>query len=155
MKGYFGIGIYHPKHHQNIGTLMRSAVCFGATKLFTIGRRYHRQSSDTVNAICQVPTYHYASFDELYTHFVLVNAGISEWPVYCMLDGSNWHYTLRNVPQEPQEIRRTVWVNVYPEPAESFAHPTRRRADAGAGSCDTRLACLRVEIVGKEGQFDE
>lgn len=42
----FGIGVYHPKHEINIGTLIRSAYIFGANYVFTVGRRYKRQSSE-------------------------------------------------------------------------------------------------------------
>lgn len=54
-RGYFGVGIYHTKTEQNVGTLMRSAQCFGAAFVFTIGKRYHRQSSDTMNAMNALP----------------------------------------------------------------------------------------------------
>ena len=63
-RGFFGIGIYQPKHTENIGTLMRSAFCLGADFLFTIGRRYKTQSSDTVKAVRHIPYYHYVSADE-------------------------------------------------------------------------------------------
>lgn len=45
VRGYVGIGVYHPKTGINIGTLFRSARAFGADFVFTIGRRYQRQSS--------------------------------------------------------------------------------------------------------------
>lgn len=64
MRGYFGIGIYHFKHDVNIGGLMRSAFAFGASFIFTIGRKYQRDSSDTVGASQQIPLYHYQDFDE-------------------------------------------------------------------------------------------
>ena len=42
----FGIGVYHPKCGLNIGTLIRSPeYIFGASYVFTIGRRYKKQSS--------------------------------------------------------------------------------------------------------------
>lgn len=63
MRGYFGIGIYHPKTEQNIGTLFRSAASLGASFIFTIGRRYQRQSSDTCDSAGQIPLYHYYSFE--------------------------------------------------------------------------------------------
>lgn len=44
---------------------MRSAYCFGAAFVFTIGRRYTRQSSDTVHADKWIPCYNYSSIDEL------------------------------------------------------------------------------------------
>ena len=64
MRGYFGIGIYHPKNGVNIGTLWRSAYIFGAGFIFTIGRRYKKQSSDTVCAYRHVPLFHFQSIDE-------------------------------------------------------------------------------------------
>lgn len=63
--GYFGIGVWHPKFYQNTGTLFRSAVCFGADFVFTVGRRYDRQSSDTVHVVNCIPTYHYLTVDQL------------------------------------------------------------------------------------------
>lgn len=40
---YFGIGIYHVKNEENIGTLWRSANISGADFIFTIDRRYNGQ----------------------------------------------------------------------------------------------------------------
>lgn len=61
--GYFEIGIYHPKTEVNIGTLWRSAFQLGAQGIFTIGHRYKRQASDTVNAMLQIPLRHYEDFE--------------------------------------------------------------------------------------------
>lgn len=63
--GYFGIGVYHSKHEVNVGTLMRSAFCFGASFVFTIGRRYQQRASDTTKTIHSVPCYHYDTIDSL------------------------------------------------------------------------------------------
>lgn len=63
-RGYFGIGIYHPKTESNMGTLWRSAHNFGADYIFTIGRRYRRQSSDTTKASRHIPLYEYDTFEE-------------------------------------------------------------------------------------------
>lgn len=81
MRGYFGIGVYHPKSEVNIGTLMRSAVCFGANFTFTIGRRYTRQASDTTHTIHQIPVYHYRDFEELYQNL----------PIGCRVIGVEIH----------------------------------------------------------------
>lgn len=62
-KGYFGIGVFHPKTEDNIGTLWRSAQNFGASFLFTIGRRYKTQSTDTTKASRHIPLYHYLTYD--------------------------------------------------------------------------------------------
>jgi len=64
MSGYYEIGIYHTKAEVNVGTLWRSAFQLGASGVFTIGCRYKRQASDTVNAMYQIPLRHYETFDE-------------------------------------------------------------------------------------------
>lgn len=63
-RGYFGIGIYHTKTEFNIGTLWRSANIFGASFIFTIGKRYRRQSSDTLQTKRHIPLYHYETFEQ-------------------------------------------------------------------------------------------
>lgn len=67
-RGYFGIGIEHTKSEENIGGLFRSAMVYGASFAFTIGRRYTRQSSDTPNALKHIPLYHYLTFDDFFRH---------------------------------------------------------------------------------------
>lgn len=62
--GYFEIGIYHIKNKSNIGTLWRSAHQLGASGIFTIGKRYHHQSSDTHKTPRHIPLRHYLTFDE-------------------------------------------------------------------------------------------
>lgn len=62
-RGYFGIGIYHSKKQVNIGTLMRSAYIFGASFIFTIGRQYTYQASDTTKSWRHVPLWHYNDID--------------------------------------------------------------------------------------------
>lgn len=64
--GYFGVGIYRPKTETNVGTLWRTAHILGAAFIFTIGRRYKRQSSDTTAAGNNIPLYHYETFDDFY-----------------------------------------------------------------------------------------
>jgi tRNA(Leu) C34 or U34 (ribose-2'-O)-methylase TrmL len=67
-RGYFGIGIYHPKTTENIGTLWRSAHNFDADFIFTVGARYHKQPSDTTKAHRHVPLYHYKDMADLKSH---------------------------------------------------------------------------------------
>lgn len=55
MRGYFGIGIASGKTPENLGTLWRSAYQFGAAFIFTIGKRYKRQCSDTYSTTKHVP----------------------------------------------------------------------------------------------------
>jgi tRNA G18 (ribose-2'-O)-methylase SpoU len=63
-RGYYGIGIYHPKTPVNLGTLWRSAHNFGATFIFVIGSRYKIQSSDTTKAYRHIPLFTYKNFAE-------------------------------------------------------------------------------------------
>jgi tRNA G18 (ribose-2'-O)-methylase SpoU len=62
LRGYFGVGIFHSKSVVNVGTLWRSAHNFGADWLFTIGRRYRTQASDTTKATKHVPLYEFDTF---------------------------------------------------------------------------------------------
>lgn len=64
MRGYFEIGVFAPKTETNIGTLWRSAYQLGAAGIFTIGRRYQRQGSDTTAAWRHVPLRHYPTFTD-------------------------------------------------------------------------------------------
>ncbi len=68
MRGHFGIGVYHTKTPENIGTLMRSAYAFGAAYVFTVGRRYRREASDTTKTWRHIPLYHYGSIEDLKSH---------------------------------------------------------------------------------------
>lgn len=67
-RGYFAVGIYHPKHQINVGGLMRSAGLFGAAMVFAVGQRYRRQASDTMNAAAHIPLLHFADVDDLVEH---------------------------------------------------------------------------------------
>ncbi len=61
---YFEIGIYNPRNRENIGTLWRSAWQLGAAGIFTIGRPYKPQTSDTSAAHRLIPLRHYPTFEE-------------------------------------------------------------------------------------------
>ncbi len=67
-RGFFGIGVYHPKTEHNIGTLLRSAQNMGAAFVFTVGRRYQKQATDTGNATMHLPSYHHDTLDDLIRH---------------------------------------------------------------------------------------
>jgi len=64
MRGFWGIGIYHPKTEANIGTLWRSAFLYGADFIFTIGRRYKSQSSDTIKTPRHIPLWNFDCFED-------------------------------------------------------------------------------------------
>ena len=65
-RGYFGIGIENTKNILNVGTLWRSAIIMGADYIFTIGKRYKHQSSDTMKAPKHIPLFEYENFDSFY-----------------------------------------------------------------------------------------
>lgn len=67
-RGFFAIGIYRTKTAANVGTLWRSASSFGAAFVFTVGRRYQRQASDTSNTPLQTPLIHFDTVDDLHAH---------------------------------------------------------------------------------------
>lgn len=64
MSGYFEIGVYHPKREVNVGTLWRSALQLGASGIFVIGPRYHKQHSDTLGATAHIPFRHFWTFSD-------------------------------------------------------------------------------------------
>lgn len=67
-RGYFGIGIYHAKNESNIGTLWRSANILGADFIFTIGKRYSKQCSDTMATPRHIPLFHYTDWEDFFRH---------------------------------------------------------------------------------------
>ena len=67
-RGYFGIGVFHGKNEQNIGTLWRSANIMGADFIFTIGKRYQRQCSDTMKTPRHIPLFNYKDFEDFVAH---------------------------------------------------------------------------------------
>lgn len=67
-RGYFGIGIFHGKNEENIGTLWRSANILGADFIFTIGKRYSKQCSDTMNTPKHIPLWHFDDWDDMFHH---------------------------------------------------------------------------------------
>ena len=68
MRGYYGIGVYKGKNKINIGTLWRSAYSFGASFIFTIGKRYEKQASDTIKAIRHIPLWHFTDWKDFNDH---------------------------------------------------------------------------------------
>lgn len=67
-RGFFAVGIWHPKHENNVGTLWRSATLYDAAFVFTVGARYRRQASDTPNTPAHIPLFHYTDVDDLVKH---------------------------------------------------------------------------------------
>lgn len=83
MRGYFGIGIENYKKDTNIGTLWRSAYSLGASFIFTIGRKYQKQCSDTSNTWKHMPLFSYTDFDDFYKNLpdACLLVGIENWGI--------------------------------------------------------------------------
>ena len=88
-RGYFGIGIENCKTELNIGTLWRSAHIMGASFIFTIGKRYKKQSSDTMKTWRSIPLYHYDTFEEFY----------KSMPHDCILTGVEIHESSKPIKE--------------------------------------------------------
>lgn len=67
-RGYFAIGIEHGKNSLNMGSLWRTAAILGAAFIFTVGRRFKRQASDTMKSWRHMPTFHFATLEDLFAH---------------------------------------------------------------------------------------
>lgn len=68
-RGYFALGVWHPKREANVGSIMRTAHLYGAAFTFTVGERYHRrQATDTTNARRHVPMFTFPTIDDALTH---------------------------------------------------------------------------------------
>ena len=74
----FAIGIEHTKTKENVGTLWRSAYNFGASMVFTVGKRYKHQGSDTTKTWRHIPLLHFQSWDDYREHmpYQWMNVGI-------------------------------------------------------------------------------
>lgn len=67
-RGFFAIGIVNNKTEANLGTLWRSADLFDAAFIFTVGRRYKRQSSDTLKTPRHTPLFNFEDVADLRAH---------------------------------------------------------------------------------------
>lgn len=55
MRGFATIGLYHPKDHHNIGSVLRAAHCYNARMIAVEGARYQRAATDTQAAYRHIP----------------------------------------------------------------------------------------------------
>ena len=67
-KGYYGIGIFHGKCEENIGTLWRSAFILDADFIFTVGKRYRAQCTDTPKTPRHIPLFHFDTWEDFMHH---------------------------------------------------------------------------------------
>lgn len=68
MRGYCGIGIYNVKYGVNVGGLWRHAQAFGASFVFTIGKRFREEASDTTRTYKHLPMFNYLDADDFLSH---------------------------------------------------------------------------------------
>jgi len=47
MRGFAGIGLYHPKTNENVGSALRAVKCYQADFLAIVGKRYQQSCTDT------------------------------------------------------------------------------------------------------------
>jgi len=138
IRGYYGIGVYHPKTTENIGTLWRSAHNFGADFIFTIGRRYKKQASDTTKAYKHVPLYEYTDVEDFKKHL----------PNGCQLvfiEQTEGAITLKDATH-PESA-------VYVLGAEDEGVPTDLMKGFQKISIDTPM-CLNVAVAGSIVMYD-
>ncbi len=64
ISGYCAIGVFNAKTEHNIGTLWRSAYILGATYIFTVGKRYKKQTSDVLKTWARIPYFHYDTMED-------------------------------------------------------------------------------------------
>lgn len=67
-RGFFAVGVWHPKTAVNVGSLWRNAHLFGAAFVFTVGRRYRMQAADTPKTPLSTPLFHYEDVEDLLDH---------------------------------------------------------------------------------------
>lgn len=67
-RGYYGIGIFEPKYAENVGTLWRHALIYGAHFVFTVGGRYQHAAGDTAKAARHVPLWQFTELGDLQAH---------------------------------------------------------------------------------------
>lgn len=137
-RGYFGIGIYHPKTTENIGTLWRSAHNFGADFIFTIGKRYQKQASDTTKAPRHIPLYEYLSFADFKRHIP------SGCQIVCI--------------EQTEDAKNLVDVShpesaIYLLGAEDYGIPEKLMRGLQKVFIDTPM-CLNVAVAGSIVMFD-
>ena len=64
-QGFFAIGIYRHKTEHNIGTLWRSAFVLGSSYIFTVGKKYKKQTSDVTRTWSRIPLFYYPEMEDL------------------------------------------------------------------------------------------
>lgn len=140
MRGYFGIGIENCKTTSNIGTLWRSAYNLGASFIFTVGKRYRHQCSDTTRADKHIPFYEYDTLEEFTRHV----------PVGSLVIGVEYPHA-RAVPiQTMCHPERAVYL---------LGAEDRGLSQEAIAECDSLIyiptkQCLNVSVAGSLIMYD-
>ena len=137
-RGYFAIGIYEPKTETNIGTLWRSAHNFGADFIFTIGKRYRKERTDTTKAEKHIPLYNFSDWDDFISHLP------SGCELVCVEQADGAHDMKSYCHPE-----RAVYVLG----AEDYGIPLEKMRGHQKVFIDTPM-CLNVAVAGSIAMFD-
>ena len=136
-RGYFGIGVYHPKTESNIGLLWRSAHNFGAAFIFTVGHRYRHQPTDTTKAALSIPLYGYPTLDDL------------QVPSDCLLIGVEQSETSIDIRHVAHPLRA-----IYILGAEDYGLPVEVLARCNRVINIPSTHCLNVGVAGSIVMYD-
>jgi len=137
-RGYFGIGIYHPKFEENIGGLWRSAHALGASFIFTIGARYKYQPTDTSKAHRHIPLFEFSD----------LSCFMSGKPRDCVLVGI-----------EIDDISVPLYTFIHPQRCAYLLGAEDTGLDDAACLCDSVIEipssyCLNVATTGAIVMYD-
>jgi len=124
-RGYFGIGIERSKIEVNVGTLWRSAFALGAGFIFTIGKRYPKQASDTTQSWRHIPLWEFKDLEDFRDH----------------------------IPYDCQVVGVEIAENA--KSLETFSHPLRAIYILGPedGSLSAKTQSMCQHIVKFKSQF--
>lgn len=61
MRGFSAIGLFNPKDHNNVGSVLRAAACYDASMVAFTGKRYKQAATDTSKAWRHAPLLHFDS----------------------------------------------------------------------------------------------
>lgn len=64
----FAVAVTNPKREANVGKIVRSAYCMGASAVYIIGHRWRGDSCDTAKAWRHMPVMHFVHWDEYLRH---------------------------------------------------------------------------------------
>jgi tRNA G18 (ribose-2'-O)-methylase SpoU len=113
----------------------------GASLIFTIGRRYRRQASDTIRTANHIPLMHFTDMDDLVEHL----------PHSCMLVGIEIDPSARNLAEYVHPERAAYLLG-----AEDYGLPPDviERCHSLIQVESPRYMCLNVAVAGSLVMWD-